>query len=119
MNPGGKRGGKSAAPGNGRLSGSTVTANPNALAAARRMDRAAGLEGRATRRLDAVNSERRASAWKVKPEGPDAASRWRRAAQSVTNGVDVRAASFLRGTARPGPKPGREAGYRAPASRLR
>ncbi len=107
----------------GRSSGgskrATAAANPNALAAAKRMDRAAGLEGRANKRLDAVNSERRASAWKGKPEGPDAATRWRRAAQSVTNGVDVRAASFLRGTTRPGPKPGREAGYRAPATRLR
>lgn len=111
---------RASAPGKSRSSaGPSRPANPNALAAARRMDRAAALEGRANKRLNAVESERRASVWKVKPEGPDAASRYMRAARSVTNGVDVRAGSFLRGTARPGPKPGREAGYRAPASRLR
>ncbi len=110
--PGRSKGGAKAGP-------ATAKASTGAMAAAKRLERADGLAGRAKQRLDAVSNERSLSAWKIKPEGPNAATRWMKAARSVTNGVDVRAGNFLRGTTMPRPRAGREAGYRPPMSRLR
>jgi hypothetical protein len=107
----------------GRSSGgfkaTTAAANPNALAAARRIDRAAGLQRKALGRLDAITTERREAALRIRPTTSDQAARYMRAGKSVTSGVDIRAQNYLSGSAMPGAKQGRERGYRAPASRLR